>query len=86
MTSRRSFLKLGGIAAAVTIVGLPALAEAVPAVAAVGMGPVSLNELNELTKIRILPGIADQFFKQGPLLTMLKKGKSRYVPTAELLP
>jgi len=40
------------------------------------MGPVSLNELNHLTKVHILPGIADNFFRQSPLLSAMKKKKS----------
>jgi len=88
VTTRREFLQLGGVAAGVVLLGVPALAEApvvaaVPAAAAVD--PVSLSELNELTKRHILPGIVDNFFRQSPLLTHMKRNR-RYVPQADFLP
>jgi hypothetical protein len=78
VTTRREFLKLGGVAAGAVLLGVPVLAEA-PVVAApvVGMGPVSLNELNHLTKVHILPGIADNFFRSSPLLSAMKKKSYR---------
>jgi hypothetical protein len=42
------------------------------------MAPPNINELNTLTKVHIMPGIADGFFKAGPTMALLK---SRYKTT-----
>jgi hypothetical protein len=36
------------------------------------MAPPNISELNALTKVHIMPGIADGFFKAGPLMAYLK--------------
>lgn len=44
------------------------------------MAPPSINELNALTKVHIMPGIADGFFKAGPVMALLKSRYSTKFP------
>ena len=41
--------------------------------------PISLNEINEIAKQRIMPGVVDSFFQDGPILSYLKKN-TLYTP------
>ena len=69
--TRRSFLSMFGVGVAGLVLG--PMAMATPA------GQISLNEINEIAKQRIMPGVVDSFFQDGPLLAHLKKN-SLYTP------
>lgn len=75
MVNRRHFLKLFSLASAGLATGVLPSPMKVQEVAADQGVELSLDEINELVRVHIVPGIVDDFFKRDSLLQYLKQAR-----------